>query len=188
MSKTILNDQGEEEIVFSDEEKNAEIEAEKAKVIAEYEAKLAEKEAHVKEKLDQFQQAKKGVEMKDEETRKLAEEAKRIAEEAQLSIRASKESELNTRKDYWISTVAGNDAELIKKITESYDMLNLPNTNDKEIAERVQKAVTLAGITQPASYNFSMNGMSAPNFQKVVSEQNADASYENFKKELGIKL
>lgn len=187
MSQTILNDAGEEVTVFTEEELAQQMSEKEAAIKAEYEAKLAEKDAHVKEKLNEFQQAKKGVDNAQEEVRTMAEEAKRIAEEAKLSIQQAKESELTVRKDFWIQTVTGGDPDLTKKIEDAYGMLNLPAGNDKEIAERVQKAVNLAGIGSISTPNLSFSGSTPPNFQKA-NEQTKQAEYEGWKKDLGINL
>lgn len=187
MSKTILNDDGEEVVVFSQEEITAQLAEKEAALKAEFEKTLAEKDAHVKEKLDQFQQAKKTADMTSEEAKIMAAEAKKIAEEAKMSIEQAKQSELTTRKDFWIQTVTGGDPDLTKKIEEAYGIINLPTTNDKEIAERVQKAVALAGISHISSPNLSFSGSIAPNFQQA-GEQTKQAAYEDWKKELGINL
>lgn len=187
MSHTIVNDEGEEEVVYTEAEKQAEKDAEIEKVKADYEAKLAEKDAHVKEKLDQFQQAKKGVDTAQEEVRAMAEEAKRLAEEAKMSVAQAKEAELTTKKDFYIQSVVGGDTDLRKKIEDAYGMLNLPAATDKEIMERVQKAVTLAGISQMSTPSLSFGGAQAPNFQQA-GEQTKEAAYNEWKKELGINL
>ena len=53
MATTIINDEGQEVTVFTEEE----IAEREAALKAEFEKQLADKDAHVKEKLDQFQQA-----------------------------------------------------------------------------------------------------------------------------------
>jgi len=187
MSQTIINDNGDEVVVYSQEEIDAQIAAKEAALKAEFEKQLAEKDEHVKLKLDQFQQATKSVDKEKEEVRTMAEEAKRIAEEAKLSVQQSKESELGIRKDFWIQSVAGNDPDLKKKIEDAYSIINLPSGTDKEIAERVQKAVTLAGISQVSTPSLSFGGAQAPNFQQA-GEQSKAAEHEAWKKELGITL
>ncbi len=187
MSHTIVNDEGEEVVVFSQEEIDAQLAEKEAAIKAEYETKLAEKDAHVKDKLDQFQQAKKGVDTAQEEVRAMAEEAKRMAEEAKMSVAQAKEAELATKKDFYIQSVVGGDTDLKKKIEDAYGMLNLPAATDKEIMERVQKAVTLAGISQMSTPSLSFGGAQAPNFQQA-GEQGKEAAYEAWKSELGIQL
>lgn len=187
MSTTIINDEGEEVVVYTQEEIAAQLAEKEAAVKAEYEAKLAEKDAHVKEKLDQFQQAKKSTETANQEALAAAAEAKKLAEEAKLAIEKSKETELNTRKEFWIQSVVGTDTELKKKVEEAYNLLNLPAGNDTEIAQRVEKAIALAGITAPITPSFSFGGAVAPNFQKS-NEQQKQADYDAWKKDLGITI
>lgn len=185
--KTILDDDGNEEIVFTQEEITAQLMEKEAAMKAEYEAKLADKDAHVKDKLYQFEQAKKSAEQLHAEAMAGVAEAKKLAEEAKMSVTQSKESELSVRKDYWVQSVAGGDADLKAKIEEAYNMLNLPAGTDKEISERVQKAVSLAGISHISTPNLSFGGSMAPNFQ-AAGEQSKEAAHEAWKKEYGISI
>ena len=146
MATTIINEEGQEMEVFTQEEIQAQLAEREAALKAEYEKMLAEKDAHVKEKLDQFQQAKKSVDIEAEEAKRLAEDAKRIAEEAKLSVTQAQETALNAKKEVMITSVVGNDVELRKKIEASYGLLNMPAGNEIEINARLQAAMTLAGI------------------------------------------
>ena len=187
MSTTIINDEGNEEVVFTQAELDAQKAAEIEAIKAEYEKQLAEKDAHVKEKLDQFQKAKSSIDIEKEEINAKVAEAMRIAEEAKMSVAQSKEAELAAKKTIWVQSVAGNDPELTKKIEEAYGMLNLPATSDAEIQARVQKAVALAGITQMPHQNISFSGSYAPNVT-AANDQGKQAEYEAWKKELHINL
>lgn len=187
MAKTILNDEGQEEIVFSQAEIDAQFAEKEAALKAAHEAAMAEKDAHVKEKLGQFQQATKSAEQLHEEAMAGIAEAKRIAEEAKGSVALAKESELTTKRDFYIQSISGGDVDLTKKLEDAYGIINLPATNDKEILERLQKAVSIAGVTHTSTPNLSFGGSTPPNFQPS-NEATKAAAHEAWKKEFGISI
>lgn len=179
---TITNDKGEDILVLTQEE----VAAQNAELEAKYKAELEAKDAHVKEKLEQLNTARSGADKASEEAKRIAEEAKRIAEESQKKIEEANKSAIETKRDYWVKQVAGNDPELTKKIMDAYEIINLPATNDTEIMDRVQKAVNMAGITAIAAPNVSFGGAQAPNFQKAANADQKQAEYEAWKKDLSL--
>lgn len=187
MATTIINDEGNEEVVFTQAEIEAQIAEKEAALKAEFEKQLAEKDAHVKEKLDQFQQAKKSVDIEKEEINSKVAEAMRMAEEAKTTVAQARESELNARKEAIIVSLTGNDPVLRKKIEDEYSILSLPASTPEEINARVTKAASMAGInSNNFNHNLSFSGNFAPNVQASRSEQQA-AEYEAWKKELGLQ-
>lgn len=187
MAQTIVNDEGEEVVVLTQAEVDAQMAEKEAAMKAEFEKQLAEKDAHVKEKLGQFQQATKSAEQLHAEAMAGIAEAKRIAEEAKVSVAQSKESELLIKRDFYIQSIAGNDPDLKKKLEDSYSLINMPATTDAEIQERLQKAITLAGVTHASSHSMSFGGAVAPQ-ANANSQQQRDAAHEEWKRSLNIKL
>lgn len=190
MSRIVVDDEGNEETVFTAEELKAQqeaaIAAREAELKAEHEKALQEKDEYVKTKLDQFQKAKGGVDSEKEQVKVMAQEAKRIAEEAKAAIESAKASEISVKKDYWIKSVSGGDVELTKKIEEAYALINLPGTTDTEIQERVQKAVNMAGISSMGGYGMpSFSGGIAPSIPAAKTTEFLH-NHEVWKQELGL--
>jgi len=187
MSKTVVDDDGKELTVFTQEEVQAQIAEREAALKAEHDAALAEKEAHQAEKLAQMEKAQSGATKAQKDAQALAEETKKYAEEAKNTVEAAKQEALQTKKSYWIQSVTGGDPELTKKIQENYDLLNMPTTTDAEIQARVQKAVTAAGIGSVANFNsgISFGGAPAANISPTAQSEK-EHNYNVWKNELGI--
>jgi len=184
MSEIILDDEGNEKTVYSQEEIDAQVQSTRD----EYEKKLQEKDGHVADKLDQFKQAGKSAEKLHEEAMTAIAEAKSMAEEAKLSVQQAKDSELVTKRDFYIQTISGNDTDLTKRLEDAYAIINMPASNDKEIMERLQKAITLAGVSAPsATASLSFGGSSAPS-ASLNSEESRNAAHLAWKEEYGIKI
>lgn len=191
MSTKITDDQGNEFEVYTAEELKAQadaaVAAREAVLKTEHDKVLADKDAHVAQKLAEFQQANKGVDAEKDAVKLLAEDAKRIAEEAKTSIAKAEGEALTVKKNYWIRSIVGDDPELTKKIQDNYDLINLPATNDKEISERVQRAVNMAGIGSVSGpSNISFSGGAAPNTIKTEASV-ADHNYHVWVNELGLQ-
>lgn len=190
MSKIIINDEGQEEVVYTQEELDVMKQAELEAVKAEYEAKLADKEAHVKEKLDQFQKAKGNVEEEKEQImaklQQDAEEARRLAEEANSKIAEAEKIKQDSMKNYYMRSLVGDNAEMLQKLEEGYGLINIDTATEEDIKKRVEMAASVVGIntTNRMSAPF-VGGGYAPN---VGTVQKNEEDYDQFKKEFGINL
>lgn len=165
----------------------AAVAAKEAELKAAHEAAIAAEKAHTKEKLEQFQQANKGIENEKEVIKTLAEQAKQTAEEAKAAIAAAEAEKIATKKEYWIKSIVGNDPELTKKINDNYELINLPASTDAEIAERVQKAVNMAGIgaiSAPGSVSFAG---AMPTHVAPTEQAAKEHNYNVWKNELGLQ-
>ncbi len=181
----IQNDQGEDIEVFSAEEVAQQAELKAKEVEEKYQAELKAKDEHYAEKLDQFVKAKKGIETKDDALEAKLEEIKKIAEEANMKVTQAEASKVETIKNFYLNQTVGGNEELNTKLKEAYDMINMPATNDAEIALRVQMAANMIGVSSVAAPNISFSGGMAPTFKPADSAK-ADADYETYKKEFGI--
>lgn len=185
----IQNDAGEDIEVFSAEEVAQQVaqEAElKAKEVEEkYQAELKAKDEHYAEKLDQFVKAKKGIETKDDALEAKLAEIKKIAEEANLKVTLAEADKVETIKNFYLNQTVGGNEELSTKMKQAYDMLNMPATNEAEIALRVQMAANMIGVSSISAPNMTFSGGMAPTF-KPADEKQSEAEYEIYKKEFGI--
>lgn len=193
MLKKVIDDAGNEvEMeVFTQDDLNVQIAARELALKAEHEVAIKAEKEHQATKLAEFEQAKKNVGEKEKAAEATAQEAKKIAEEAMSSIQAEKKATQETKKDFIIASVIGENPELKKKILENFDLLaGMPITNDKELSERIQKAVSAAGINSMQNFAPSMSfggaGAGAPPAQMndiKIKEHN----YDVWKNELGLK-
>lgn len=181
MPKIIIDDNGEEMEVFTAEE----LAAERQTLTEKHAQELADKEAHVQEKLAQLKNKEGGIDNAESEAVKKAEEAKLLVEQLQSKITETEKSKQETIKNFWINQTAGGDEELIKKLTEAYELINLPINSENDISQRVSLATQLVGIkTIEIPMTPFMNGV-APTFTPVKDSAN-QASYEDFKSTLGL--
>jgi len=192
MSKIIVDDQGNEETVFTAEElkaqQDAAVAAEVARVKAEHEKAMADKDAHIAEKLDQFKRAQGGAETEKENAKLAIENAQKTADEAKAAIARAEAEKIETKKDYWIKSVVGDDAELAKTIRENFDIINMPSSTDEEIKAKMQKAINMAGIgavAQPSS-SLSFGAAMPPNIVQTESSIK-EHNYNVWKNELGLQ-
>ena len=189
MSQTVVDAEGKELEVFTAEELNAKIAEREAVLKTEYEKTLADAKEHQAKKLDEFEKAKAGAIATQKSAEELAAEAKKYAEEAKATVEASKQEALQTKKQYWIQSVVGGDAELTKRINENYELLAaMPASTDAEIQARVQKAIQAAGIGSVASFSQSLSlGGAAPANVTPTEKSIKDHNYEVWKNELQIQ-
>ncbi len=174
MSKIIKNDDGTEEEVFTK---------------AELDAQLAEKDAHVKQKLDEFQTGKSAQELKDIEHKTALDEAKRIADEALALGRTSEERRVGSIKEFIMDQYTGGDAELKKKLTEGWDLINLPITGDEDIRKRIELAANAVGLTGPGSAGVVVpahGGGMPPSFQKKTDKTVTEEENKAFREATGL--
>lgn len=178
MSKTITNDLGEEEVVYTQ---------------AELDAQLAEKDAHVKTKLDEFTKGKGAQELKDQErdaqvaeAKAKADEAAQKAAEATSIAAAERARHQQSVTDFALAQFTGGDTELNKKIMDAMPLVNLEIKDDKDILERVRIAATIAGLAgNAATPQFPAYGGMAPQFNK--NDGPSDADHEAFLAATGLK-
>lgn len=158
MPKTITNEDGSTEEVFTK---------------AELDAQLQEKDDHVKTKLEEFQKGKTAMELAEEARKTEIAEATRIATEALATAETSKQEKITTVKNYFAESVVGQDAELRTKLDDSLKIIEagrLANgmdvTSEKAIQEMTVAAANMAGISASAMPDFPMTGGGAPDFNK----------------------
>jgi len=180
----VVDDEGKEIEVFTQEELDAQVAALKAQ----HEAEMKAAKEHQAEKLAEFEKAKAGATAAQKSAEEIANEAKKIAEEAKASIDASKQETLATKKSFWINSVTGGDPELTKKVLENYELLNMPVGTDAEIQARVQKAITATGIGSIANFNQSISYSGAQPANVTPTEKSIkEHNYEVWKNELQIQ-
>ena len=181
MPTTIINDDGNEVEVFTAEE----LAAQRVELEEKYKKELADKDAHVQEKLSQLKNKEGGIEAVESEAIKKAEEAKTLVEELQNKISENEKSKQETIKNFWISQTTGGDEELTKKLQDAYELINIPITSEADIAQRVTLATQMVGIKTIEIPSNPFIGGVAPQFAASKDAQ-ADATYDSWKKELGL--
>lgn len=183
--KVTDDDSGKEIEAFTAEE----LEAEKAKIQAEADAKVAAAEAHTKEKLDEFLKGKQGIDAKEQELNAKVEEAKQTAAAAALKVEEERQARFGALKNYIFEQYGGADPETKKKLEESWDLINVPITNEEDVKKRVKLAADMAGLSGGAvvqpSYGMPVGGGYAPNFNKPAGD--AAANHDAFLNELGLQ-
>jgi len=184
MSKTIEDDQGNEVVVFTQEELDAQSSAMKA----EYEAKLLEQANHLKTKTEEFVKGKQSQELKDIERDNAIAEAKRLAAEAGEKANNAEMRRQNAIKEVAMKKFTGDDAELQSKFEESWNLVNLEIKDDADIVKKAELVANMSGLNSAPQMNMgsmSMSGGYAPKVSAVEKEKQ-DAEYNNFKNSLGL--
>jgi small-conductance mechanosensitive channel len=184
MPQTIIDDNGNEIEVFTAEELAQKANEASQELEERYKKELEEKDKYVKEKLDQFQKAKNNVDTAQEEVAKKAEEASLLAQELKAKIEETEKTKNETVKNFWIQQTTGGDSELVKKLNEAYDLINVEIKTEADIATRVSLASKMVGINsiEMSAPNF-MGGV-APNF--AGSDAKQAQGYDQFKQDLGL--
>ena len=193
MSKTITNDEGEEEVVFTQ---------------AELDAQLLEKDTAHKAKLDEFLKGKTSQELQQAETKaKIEEMEKKHAEEIGAIRTTVTESQTKARNqvvDFLVSQVVGADVELKKKLAAEmatveagYKALGKDINDNTIIQEIIIKAAQMAGVSGGSMGgngggvpNFGMFGGVAPSFADKSKEgigSGSEADNAAFKAAVGYK-
>jgi hypothetical protein len=185
MARTIINDDGNEEVVYTQEE----LEQQKAEAIKALEEQLADKEAHLKEKLDQFKKATGGAELEKEEAvakaQLEAEQARALAEQANKAIEEANNARQEAAKKYYMKSFVGENVELLAKLEESYQMINLATATEEDIKRRVEMSASLAGIN---TFQAPTAPFSGAGYAPTPTSSQAKDDYEKFKGELGINI
>lgn len=185
MSKTIEDDNGNEVVVFTQEE----LDAQSAAIKAEYEAKLIEKDTHLKTKTDEFIKGKQSQELKDIERDAAIAEAKRLAAEAGEKATQAEIRRQNAIKEVAMKKFTGDDTELRAKFEESWNLVNLEIKDDADIAKKAELVANMSGLNSAPQMNnlgaMSMSGGYAPKVSAVEKEKQ-DAEYNNFKSLLSL--
>lgn len=178
MPKTITNEDGSTEEVFTKEE---------------LEAQLKEKDEHVKTKLEEFQKGKTAQELADIKRDEEIAAAKKIAAEAIEKVSQAEQGRINTVKNYIAEQYVGQDADLRTKLDEAYDLISagrvakgLDVVSEKSIQEIYTAASAMAGIATVASPSFPPTGGYAPNF-KAPEGSVSDQEHEKFLRETGYQ-
>lgn len=160
---------------------------------AENDKALADKDEHVKNKLKEFETGKTAQELKDIERDKQIQEAKEKAEKAETTANNTVEESRKKVKDFFVSQLVGEDADLKKKLDDSLKIVEagrsasgLDIKSDDAIKEMTIQAANMAGIGASALPNFPMGGGYAPSFQKSTAEV-SDAEHEEFLKATGYQ-
>lgn len=185
MSKTIEDDNGNEVVVFTQEE----LDAQSAAIKAEYEAKLIEKDTHLKTKTDEFIKGKQSQELKDIERDAAIAEAKRLAAEAGEKATQAEIRRQNAIKEVAMKKFTGDDTELRAKFEESWNLVNLEIKDDADIAKKAELVANMSGLNSaPQMNNLGAMSMSSGYAPKVsaVEKEKQDAEYNNFKSSLGL--
>lgn len=181
-------DDGEEIEVYTAEEKAAEI----AKIEADYQAKLAEKDEFMKKKTEEFVLGKKSVEHKETEKEKewneKFEATKKLAEEAVAKAELEKNARLIAVRDFVFNQYGANDAETKKKLSDAWDLVNMPMDNEEQIKERARVAASIAGVgsvqVNSPVMGAPFSGGYAPTFKREEGLKEED--HDRFKHELGL--
>lgn len=180
MPKTIIDNEGNEIEVFTQEE----LEEQKKAIEDEYKKQLEDKDAHIQEKLNQLKNKEAGINNAESEAIKKAEEAKILAEQLQEKMTETEKVKNETVKKFWITQTAGGDEELVTKLNEAYDLINIEIKSDEDIARRVQLATQMVGIKSiEIPSNPFVGGFVAPQPKESSVDQ---ASYDDFKKSFGL--
>jgi hypothetical protein len=184
MSKTIEDDQGNEVVVFTQEE----LDAQSATIKAEYEAKLLEQANHLKTKTEEFVKGKQSQELKDIERDNAIAEAKRLAAEAGEKATQAEMRRQNAIKEVAMKKFTGDDAELRAKFEESWNLVNLEIKDDADIAKKAELVANMSGLNSAPQMNMGAMSMSSGYAPKVsaVEKEKQDAEYNNFKSSLGL--
>ena len=143
MTVILLNDEGEEVEAYSQEEMDAK-ETEHKEALTVAETKATDAEDHLKQKTDQFVQAKAGfkklADLSDEEKGKLTEE--QIAMRTQLEeTQAVQETERKDAKEAMFKVAAQGNEEMLTKLKENYDLINMPEGSTTEIQDRINRVI-----------------------------------------------
>lgn len=163
MPITRMNDEGEEEVLYTQDE------------LAQEQARASELESEV-EKLKRLNDEKtknfrKLNQMTEEERANLSQtevEIKRqleqLQEEKEALVKNLQDRDLAqtlTVKGNLFKNIAGDDEETNKKLQKAYDLINLPETTPEEISARVVAAANMARIEISTNDNHSNSPLSA---------------------------
>lgn len=182
MSKTITNDAGEEEVVYSQ---------------AELDTMRAEDKKHVDGKLAEFEKGKTAAELAEITRKKEVEDTKAVADKAIASVEEFKTKARDKVVGFLVEQVVGADVELRKKLETEMAIVEAgfkaqgkDVMDDKVIQEMIIKASAMAGITgSSSSPNFPMMGGYVPSNdpKKEGTGSGSDADNEMFKRAVGYK-
>jgi len=161
MSKTIENEKGEEEVVYTEAEINEKVEATKKEIMESSGKTVAEKEARIKElekiSADQKVNFKKYNEMTEAE--KAAFDANTVEllkrndltatelQEVKTKLAEKEVKERESAKNSVLKSFHGGDEKVKKMVEDNYAYLaGMPETTPEEIAARAGAAARLSGI------------------------------------------
>lgn len=168
----------------------AELEAQRKQLEKEYQSKLDDKDTHAKSKLDEFMNARKADQEKQDqfkvETAAQIAAAQKSADEAKQSAIEAEGRRLSAYKDFLVKNSLGEDADLITKFNEAYNLINMPIGTDAEIQARVMKTLEFSGLNNTVkNIPVNMSGGYAP---RVDATQKAekDADFDKFTSILGL--
>jgi len=175
MPQKIINDQGDEIEVFTNEE----LEQQKASAIEEYKinnpdksadiTKLQEEKAKIetelkglKDKDFNFANVRKALSDKDEEIKKLT-------DSIDVKIQGAKKEILEgVMKDHYIDTIkglAGEDKQLLEKIEYQYKRLADPASTKEEVEKKLNDAFVLATGNKPSFDGSAFSSVGAGRIQ-----------------------
>jgi len=195
MPKTIVNDEGNEESVFTAEEVRA-LEEEKEKALQDANSSLEE----AKKKLEETEAEMSKLKEKDTNfanLRSMKEDAEKKKEEAELKIESlkkefeeklevtKKEMQENGLKQYYdsmLEALVGNDEEAKKKVEEQYGRLSDPVTDRASIEKKLKDAWALSQDRSDLTGNAFASLGSAP------LKPAANKKWSDEEKELAQKL
>lgn len=151
---TVINESGEDVQVFTPEEVQAEKEAALAQVKQEKDAELEAAQAELKtanEKLGKLESKDFNFATLRKQKEDAESKIEKIAQEMGTKIEGVKKEILEgVSKDYFnevLGTLAGDDAELKKKIEFQYNRINDSPGTKEEISKKLRDAYTLATAT-----------------------------------------
>lgn len=131
---------------FTEKEKTYQTEIEKKDKV------LAEKTENFKKLRDMTEQEKSQLTAQQIVDRKIAEEAMDRAKAVEDLYKSDTEARANSKKTALIEKLSGGNAELKQKLTDSWDVINIPGTDDASIEARA------TGV-----FNYVTGGVHAPN-------------------------
>lgn len=181
MSKTITNDAGEEEVVYTQ---------------AELDTQLADKDAHVAAKLEEFKTGKSAQELESAANKAAIEAIKKESDEVKATIASAQTKARDRVVGFLVEQVVGEDVELKKKLESELSIVEAgfkaqgkDVSDDKVIQEMIIKASAMAGISGSSAPSFPLMGGYMPHtdLKKEGVGSGSDQDNETFKKAVGYK-
>ncbi len=188
MPKTIKNEEtGEEEEVFSADE----VQAQREEEVKKYQDEHPDKTDELTKLQDKLKEAEEKLSKADDKDKNFASlrKAKEDAEKKVADILAGVDERIGkaknevlegVNKDHYSDTLkvlAGDDAELLKKIEFHYKRLADPSGSKAEITAKLQDAYTLAtgqSASSMSSSAYSSGGANRPKTKTGTEKLNAD--------------
>jgi hypothetical protein len=135
-----------EAAAFAEREKTLQAELDKERRVS------AEKTENFKKLRDMTEAEKSQMTAQQIADRKIAEEAMDRAKAVEDLYKSDTEARANSKKSALIDKLSGGNAELKQKLTDSWDVINIPGTDDASIEARA------TGV-----FNYVTGGVHAPN-------------------------